>query len=185
MRKWQKLKSKVDYQNPYFKRTKNLVKNPVGQLMDYYFFCKPDFSIVIPIIDDSFLLVDQYRNPIERNSLEFPMGGGEKSENPLMIAKRELLEETGHRAKKFQKLGRVAAAPGHSIQWSTVYLATGLNKIVKPCLDPAEIGLKTKIIKINDFEKMIKSGQVIDGPTLWAYTYYLLHFTQKVNLNIL
>ena len=61
----------------------------------------PDWVTVIPILPDGkFLMVRQYRHGSASLSDEFPAGVIDPGEEPLDAAKRELLEETGYRARK-------------------------------------------------------------------------------------
>src|SRR3984957_21356682 len=58
------------------------------------------------------LLVKQYRLPAQQYLWELPAGRLDAGETPLVAAKRELIEETGYRAKKWQKIAVFYASPG-------------------------------------------------------------------------
>src|SRR2546430_1212183 len=59
------------------------------------------------------LLVKQYRLPAEKYLWELPAGKVDSGEKPLQAAKRELIEETGYRARKWTKLVSFWASPGY------------------------------------------------------------------------
>src|ERR1700748_41283 len=91
-------------------------------------------SVVILAVDDSSSVRDplivierQYRHAARQFLLEVPAGKLEAGETPLAGAKRELLEETGFKAKRWRKLCRYYASPGFVGEWLQVFLAEGLT----------------------------------------------------------
>lgn len=171
MKKWKTLKSKIVYSNQYFKVWADDVQVNSHQV-DYYFLERNNFSLIIPVKDNNFIMVKQYRYAIKRESLEFPMGGCEGGENYAACAKRELLEEAGVTAKQLFNLGEVAPTPGHSCQMFNVFLATGLTEVGHQNRDQLEEDMEIHKIKISDFPKLVKSGEIVDGPTTSAYALY-------------
>ena len=71
-------------------------------------------SAVMMAVDEKkrILLVRQYRLPAGQKMWELPAGRLDPGENPLQAAKRELIEETGNRARKWRKLRSYYASPG-------------------------------------------------------------------------
>jgi ADP-ribose pyrophosphatase len=81
--------------------------------------------------DDRVALVRQWRLPANAALLEIPAGGldvhdGVK-EDPDVAARRELEEETGMRARTWQKLAEFYSAPGFTEELMHLYLATDLE----------------------------------------------------------
>ena len=74
------------------------------------------------------LLVRQFRLPAQVKMWELPAGRLDPGENPLQAAKRELIEETGCRARKWMKLAAYYASPGFVEEKMTIFLATGLTQ---------------------------------------------------------
>ncbi len=65
----------------------------------------PGASAIVPVTDDGkIILVEQFRKPIEKVSLEIPAGKLDKGENPDHCAVRELQEETGYTSKNIRKI---------------------------------------------------------------------------------
>src|SRR6202790_303304 len=85
-------------------------------------------AVMMPVDEKGrILLVWQYRLPARRFLWELPAGSVDPGEKPLQTARRELVEETGYRAKKWTKLAEVYPSPGFLSEKMTLYLATGLT----------------------------------------------------------
>src|SRR5919204_1942121 len=71
-------------------------------------------AVAIVALDakDRVILVRQYRHAVGRELLEIPAGTFEKDEPPEKTAPRELKEETGLTAKRWELLARFYASPG-------------------------------------------------------------------------
>lgn len=88
-------------------------------------------AVILATIEGDVLLVEQYRMPMGRMSLELPAGligdddGGE-GEDELAAAGRELEEETGYRANRLEKLGEFFSSPGMLSESFTLVRATEL-----------------------------------------------------------
>lgn len=88
-------------------------------------------AVILAIVDGDVLLVEQFRTPMGRQSLELPAGligdddGGE-DEDELVAAGRELEEETGYRAGRLEKLGEFFSSPGMLSESFTLVRATDL-----------------------------------------------------------
>jgi ADP-ribose pyrophosphatase len=90
-------------------------------------------AVLLAIDDeDHVLLVDQYRVPLGRRSLELPAGlvGDEVAgEGIEAAAARELEEETGHRAARLDIVGDFASSPGMTSETFTLVRAVGLTRV--------------------------------------------------------
>jgi ADP-ribose pyrophosphatase len=114
--------------------------------------------------DGRIVLVRQYRYPAKRSLWELVAGGLEPGERPLAAARRELLEETGYRAGKFQLLFDFFPSPGILTERMFLVEATELTRS-KAQPDPDE---RIKVGRFTPVQvmKMIKSRRVRDGKTL-------------------
>jgi ADP-ribose pyrophosphatase len=91
-------------------------------------------AVAVVALDDQgrLLLVRQYRHPAGRVLLEIPAGtldrdpGTRTTENPDAAARRELEEETGYRAGRWERLVDFWTAPGFATERMSLYLATDL-----------------------------------------------------------
>jgi len=172
------LGSRYVYQNNWMRVREDRVRWPGGQEGIYGVVEKPDFAVIIPIEEDHVYLVDQFRYPIGRRSLEFPMGAD--NTNPAAsheeVARSELREETGMSAGCLTDLGLAYSTCGYATAKFRTFVATDLKK-GEPALEPAEEGLITRRLRISDFDRMILAGEIIDGQTLAAYMLFKLKWT--------
>lgn len=106
------------------------VKLPNGNLALREVACHPGASAVVALDDqDNIILVQQYRAPIGRLTLEIPAGKFDHpGEDPLLCAQRELSEETGLLADSWRKLTVLETTPGFCNERIHIYLATGLKQ---------------------------------------------------------
>ena len=88
--------------------------------------------------NNEIVLVKQYRHGTDEITLELPAGAIEKDEEPLIAAKRELAEETGHTGGQWKSLGAVKVNPAFMTNTCYFYLAEGVEKTQEQNLDPLE-----------------------------------------------
>ena len=116
------------YQGTVLKVYKDHMKFSNGNTEDWDFIHHDGAAAVIPVMDDGkILMVKQYRNALERDTLEIPAGKREKGEQPDETARRELQEEVGATAREWQSLGEVIASPGCYDEVLYLYLARDLT----------------------------------------------------------
>ena len=103
---WRVLGSRPVYENPWISVREDEVVRPDGNLGIYGVVHYKNTAVgVLPVEDGHVYLVGQYRYPLERYSWEIPEGGCPEDEDPLQAARRELKEETGLEATRWEKLG--------------------------------------------------------------------------------
>ena len=124
--------------------------------------------IVAQKSSDIILMVEQFRYPIKQTSLELPAGKLEKGEDPFPAAQRELEEETGYKAKKWESLGYINTTPGFCDEKLYLYHATDLE-FVGEHPDEGEI-IEAHEYKINEIFDKIKGGEINDSKTICALT---------------
>ncbi|KAA8674913.1 NUDIX hydrolase [Clostridium sp. MT-14] len=117
---------------------------------------------------DTVFMVEQFRKPIERNILEIPAGKIEKDEDIKTCGMRELEEEIGYKARKFEYIGKVVTSPGFCDEYIYIFKAEDLYKGRDDIGDEDEF-INIKEVKIGEIKDMIKNGEIIDAKTICAF----------------
>ncbi len=170
------ISSTLSYQGPLFNVFTDMVSEPGGQVSRRDVI-RHNGSVVILAVDDSrsksdpsIVMERQYRHAANQYLWELPAGKMDAGEKPLAGAKRELIEETGYRAKKWSKLVRYFASPGFLGEWMQVFLAEGLTLgVAQPEEDEF---IEIKLVPVSEILRMIDEGKILDGKTLISVMLY-------------
>lgn len=120
--------------------------------------------------EENAYFVTQYRYPYAAEIFEIPAGKLEKGEEPLTCAIRELEEETGLKADKYELMATIYPTPSYTDEKLYVYLATGLTETVAH-LDEGEF-LGVEKIPFEKAYSMAIAGEIHDAKTLVAIYAY-------------
>ncbi len=121
---------------------------------------------VLAIKDDKFVMVKQFRKSLETELLEIPAGKIEKNEDPHLCAMRELQEETGYTAEKFDFFMDMYVAAGYSSEIIHIYIAENLTYTAE---SPDEDEFVSTIeIDFKDAYRMVMNNEIKDSKTLCA-----------------
>ena len=112
------------------------------------------------------LLVSQFRYPHEKILREIPAGKLERGEEPAQAARRELKEETGATAAKWESLGEIYPTPAYCGEIIRMYLAQELT-FGETDLDEGEF-LEVERIDFDLLVKQVLSGEIRDAKTVAA-----------------
>jgi ADP-ribose pyrophosphatase len=130
-------------------------------------------AIVAVVDDDQVLLVRQWRLPAGRALLEIPAGTLDRDaatgaiEDPARAAPRELEEETGYRAERWELLGSFWTAPGFATELMHLYLASGLRPAHGARLGPDEDeALELVRMPWRDAVAAAERGEISDAKTI-------------------
>ena len=140
--------------------------------------CRWDFihhdgaAAVIPVTEEGkILMVRQYRNALDRFTLEIPAGKLDSPDEPTLdCAARELEEETGYRAESMEFLISVNTTIAFCDEHIDIYLARDL-KPSHQHLDEDEV-IQVEEWELKDLEEMIFSGKITDAKTMAAILAY-------------
>jgi 8-oxo-dGTP pyrophosphatase MutT (NUDIX family) len=169
------LSSRVVYENPWLSLREDQVERADGSRGIYSVVDAHDFAVVIPLDDDGFHLVEQYRYPLRARSWEFPSGSfpAGVTGTPEELAAAELAEETGFTAGRLERLGHLNPANAMTGQTGHVFLATELTP-GEPRREATEQDMRQRWFPRAEVERMLRGGVITDGPTLAAYLLFTL-----------
>lgn len=139
------------------------VKLPDGNTTTREIVYHPGAVAIVPVLpNNKIILVKQYRKAVEKYLLEIPAGTLEPKETPIQCVQRELIEETGYKARNIKKILEFYPAPGYTSEKIHIFKATRLKKI-KAKSEPDEF-IKTVIVPKNKLKRL----KIKDSKTLIA-----------------
>lgn len=174
------LSSKTVYKGKVFEVSSDHVQEPNGvtairQVIHH------SGSVVVLAVDDTgpeprVLLERQYRYAAKDYLLELPAGRIDPGEKPLAGAKRELLEETGYRAKEWKRALFFYASPGFLDETMAIYMARGLT--AGEAQPEADESIECELVPLSQAIDMVLSGEIHDGKTI-AGVLWLAEFLRR------
>ena len=129
-------------------------------------------AVLTQLPDGRFVLVRQYRKPVEREMIEIVAGVLKPGEDPDRCAVREVKEETGYTVRELVKLGTIFPSPGYTTEKLHLYFARlfaeqgGLEQDEDERVD-------TVYLTAEEIRTLIRKGEMKDGKTLAAWLLYL------------
>lgn len=153
------------FDNPWMRVAVYNAVNISGAKADYAIVHFKNVAVgVIPYEDDHIWMVGQYRLGIKAYSWEIPEGGGPKGEDPLDTAKRELAEETGLRAAKYERVVTTYLSNSIADEYCEIFLATGLTQGESAPEDTEN--LQVKKVPLAQVYADIEAGKITDSLTI-------------------
>ena len=167
----QVLSSTIIYNGPVFGIRRDDVIEPSGVRASREVITHPGSVVVLPVLPDAkILLIWQYRHATRQYLWELVAGRMDPGETPKVAAARELIEETGYRAKRLRVFLDVFPTPGFLEERMFLLLAEGLTA------GEAEPEEDEKIISRaytrQQLEEMIRSGKLRDAKSIAGVLYY-------------
>ena len=165
---WQRWGSRVVYSNPWITVREDQVVSPGGKPGIYGVVETKIATGVVALTDSNeVFLVGQYRYPVEEYSWEIPEGGPEIGEDPLVAAQRELKEEAGVTAERWEPLGgEIHLSNCFTAERGFLYLARGLT--VGESQPEHTEQLITRVVPFAECLAMVDRGEIKDSLTIIA-----------------
>src|SRR6266849_5982895 len=166
------ISSATIYEGPVFGIRRDVVIEPSGVRATREVVTHPGSVVVLPVLSDGkILLIRQYRHAARQYLWELVAGRIDPGETPKAAAARELMEETGYRAKRMRVFLDVFPTPGFLEERMFILLAEGLTA------GEAEPEEYEKIISraydSKQLEEMIRTGKLRDAKSIAGILYYL------------
>ena len=127
-------------EKPWLTVEHHTVELPDGRLIpNWPWIITPDFTIIVAVTEDEhFICFRQVKYAIKGTSLSIVGGYINDGEEPLVAAKRELLEETGYEAPDWISLGSYIVDPNRGIASGHLFLARQAHYVTPPDSDDLE-----------------------------------------------
>ena len=172
MDKFERLERTLVHKGAIIDYYQDTVKVPNGNVVKWDFIGHKGAAAVVAVGNDGkLLMVRQYRNALDRETIEIPAGGLESIEEPTDVAAaRELEEETGYKAGKIELLITIRTTVAFCNEKIDIYVATDL-KPSKQHLDEDEF-INVEAYDIEELTQMIYEGKIQDGKTVASLMAY-------------
>ncbi|KHF43624.1 MAG: NUDIX domain-containing protein [Saccharomonospora viridis] len=126
-------------------------------------------AVAVCAVDDdgAVTLVHQYRHPLGDRLWELPAGLlDQPGEDPVEAARRELVEEAGLEARRWDTLVDIAASPGFTDEVVRVFLARELTRVDRRAHGEEEADLVVHSVPLEQAVHMALSGKIVNGATV-------------------
>jgi ADP-ribose pyrophosphatase len=154
------LNKKVVYKNKWIKITNRKIEFLHKKTSNFYSIDQKDYvCILLQTENNLFPMVKQYRHAIGKYTLEFPSGLLDYKETPIDCAKKEVLEETGHKVIKLIKLSTLYPDSGRLSNKVHMFFAKAKDKKVKEISELEEIKVSYHTKK--QIEELIKKNKIL------------------------
>jgi ADP-ribose pyrophosphatase len=166
--------SRVLHRGRYLTFRIDTIERPDGSRADRD-ICGHPGAVAIIALDaaDRVLLVRQFRLAAGGSLLEVPAGTLEVDpaggvEDPALAARRELEEETGHRAAEWRHIGSFWTAPGFATEEMHLFLARGLELVSESLGEDDDERLELERIPFREAVGLAEAGRIRDAKSLVA-----------------
>jgi 8-oxo-dGTP pyrophosphatase MutT (NUDIX family) len=151
-----------------FRLVRGRFEDPAGRPFDRTYVEHPGAVAVVALDGDDVLLVRQFRAPLGAELLEIPAGTLDKgdAESPLECGVRELAEEVGARADRWDHLATYAVAPGISSEVLHLYLARDLTLGDRRADGIEEESMTVERLVLSEAPAAIATGRITDAKTI-------------------
>ena len=170
---WTTLKSEYLFQRPWLTVRRDMVQLPNGNINpEHYVLEYPSWVNVIAITQDGDMVMEvQYRHGLHSVDYEICAGVVEDGEDPLVAAKRELLEETGFGGGTWTKLMEICGNPSVTNNITHCYLAQGVKRLSDQNLEATE-DIEVVLMKPAEVLAILQSDcmkQALMAAPLWKF----------------
>lgn len=162
MERWEREKTETLLDTPWVRVRRDSVRLPNGaEIGDFYAITIRDASAVVALDEEgNVILKREYRYCYDRELLEIPAGAFEPGEtDPLAVARRELLEETGYVSDDWEYLGPTVESSAKLTNFMHIFLARNCRKVALQQLDATE-ELTVELVPLSKAVDMVMTNEI-------------------------
>ena len=172
------LKSEIIYEGKAFGVRRDALIEPTGVRTTREVVTHPGSVVVLPVLPDGrIVMVRQYRHATRQYLWELVAGRMEPGENPKKGAQRELIEETGYRAKKFTVFLDVFPTPGFLEERMHILLAEGVS--AGEAAPEEDEKIVVALFTRKQLERMMRTGKLKDAKSIAGLLFYFSFLLRK------
>lgn len=165
------LSSEVVYEGKVFGIRRDEIVEPGGMRVTREVVTHPGSVVILPLLADGrILMIRQYRHATRQFLWELVAGRIDEGEKPREAAARELIEETGYRAKRFTIFLDMFPTPGFLEERMYIFLAEGLTR--GEAHPEADEKITAKAYRPKELQEMIRRGKLRDAKSIAGLLYY-------------
>lgn len=175
-----RLASETVFKGVFLELRRDRARMPDGREAIREYVVHPGAAAMVPLFDDGTILIErQFRYPLGRSFVEIPAGKLDPGETSLQTARRELLEETGYRAREWALLTTIHPAIGFADEAIDIYLCRGLEPVGETALDDGEF-VEIDRVSLEWLEAELRAGRLTDVKTQIAVHWLRDLYEQRV-----
>lgn len=177
MKQWKTLSSEIIHETPWIKLYRDKVYTHSDQLLTYTFVelqHLPGVRIIAINNKKEIYLNKNYRYTVKAAVWELPAGHSD-GEDPLIAARRELVEEARLESNEWARLGQHYEAVGVANIPMAIYIASNAQSAAEQPLEEIEEVIEGRFFTWAEIEEMIKNGTIVNGADIGALYMAKLH----------
>lgn len=164
--------SEVKFEGKIIRVRLDKVRMPDGDIANREIAEHPGGVGIVAVTDnDEIILVRQFRKPLESVIYEIPAGKLDSGEEHRICGIRELSEETGLSAERFEYMGYIYPSPGFTDEITHVYLATGLSQ--GEMHPDADEYLDVERVPLDKAYEMVMNNEINDAKSVFGILKYM------------
>ena len=171
----QQLTHKKVYECFFMELFEDDVRLPSGEISTRIYIEHPGAAAVLPVLEDGrVLLIRQFRYPIHAVTLEIPAGKKDDSlETGLACVKRELEEETGHRAARYEHVMDIHNCLGYSDERIELFIAYDAYPVSDALEADDDECIEVETYDLSGIKTLLSTGQITDAKTIIMLQHYI------------